>query len=179
REGHDVALLERDAVGAHASRVAAGMLTPFEAAAVPLGRESLAAFPDQVAELRERTGIDPGLVVSGVLRVARDADQAAALRARAAAGACDGLEWLDAAAARAREPALAPAIEGALWSPREGSVGAERLTAACAQAARALGARIEEGTPVTALRRDGERVVGVRTPRGDWSADRVVLATGA
>jgi len=179
-EGHAVALLERDAIGAHASRVAAGMLTPLagERDELPLGLESLALFPAWVAELTEQSGIDPGLVLSGVLRVAHGEAAAEPLRARAARHAAHGLEWLDAAAARAREPGLAPELSGALWSPREGHVGAQRLTAACARAAAVRGARIEERTAVTELRREGARVVGVRTPRGDWSAGWVVLATG-
>jgi glycine oxidase len=183
RAGHAVALLERDAVGAHASRVAAGMLTPLSDVpggheTVPLGLESLALFPGWVEELRGRTGIDPGLVLSGVLRVAHDAARAERLQARAAALAGHGVAWLDAAAARGREPGLAPGIAGALWSPREGHVGAEPWTRACARAAAALGARVEEGAPVTGLCLRGGRVAGVRTPRGDWSAPWLVLATG-
>jgi glycine oxidase len=179
-EGHAVALLERDAIAAHASRVAAGMLTPLagERDALPLGAEALAAFPEWVAELREGSGIDPGLVLSGLLRVARDEGEAAALRARAGRLAAHGVAWLEAAQARAREPALAPGIAGALWSPREGHVGAEALTAACARAAAARGARIEERSPVTEVRCEGGRASGVRTPRGDWAARWVVLATG-
>lgn len=40
------------------------------------------------------------------------------------------------------------------------------------------GARIFEGTEVTALVRESDRVTGVRTSRGDISAERVLLATG-
>jgi sarcosine oxidase subunit beta len=40
------------------------------------------------------------------------------------------------------------------------------------------GARLLEGETVTSLLREGDRVAGVRTPHGDVSADRVLLATG-
>jgi glycine oxidase len=183
RAGLAPLLLERDTVGAHASRVAAGMLAPLaeahgEAAALPLGLESLDRFPAVVAELREQSGIDARLARSGILRVACDDATAARLRARAERLAAQGVEWLDAAAARARAPGLGPALRGALWSPREGHVDAELLTTAYARAAQALGARVACGTPAVSLVREGPRVRGVRTPAGEWSAPWVVLATG-
>ncbi len=51
-------------------------------------------------------------------------------------------------------------VAGALWSPREGHVDAERLTRAYARAAQSLGARFECGAPAVALgatRRTGRR----------------------
>jgi glycine oxidase len=182
REQLSVALLERDAVGAHASRVAAGMLAPLaegrDGDTLPLGFESLAMFPELAAELRERTGIDPGFVRSGVLRVATGPGEAARLRARAGALAEHDVEWLDPDELRLREPALAAGVRGALWSPREAQVASESLTAAYAGAARTLGARIECGSPAIALLRDRGRVSGVRTPAGEWRAPWVVLASG-
>ena len=184
REGRSVVLFERDTVGAHASRVSAGMLTPLAeahgaAAPLPLGREALALFPELVAELHARTGIDPGFVRSGVLRVARTVAEAEAFVAQAAAlPDADGVRWLEGPAARECEPALSADAFGALWSPTEAQIGAARLTAAYARAAETFGARIEERTPVTRLLRDGTRITGVHTPAGDWSARWVVLATG-
>ncbi len=184
REGRSVVLLERDTVGAHASRVSAGMLTPVAEAqapafSLPLGREALALFPELIAELRARTGIDPGFVRSGVLRVATTTAEAEALRARASTfPGDDGVAWLDATAAREREPALSGDGLGALWCPNEAQIGAERLTAAYARAAATLGAQVEERTRVAMLLRNGTRVTGVRTEVGDWSAPWVVLATG-
>jgi glycine oxidase len=178
-----VRLLERDAVGAHASRVAAGMLTPLAEAhggeeALPFGLESLAMFPGLAAELRERTGLDPGFTRSGVLRVAASETGAERLQARARRLAEHDVVWLDAAAARSAVPALASGTAGALWSPREGHVESDLLTLAYAAAAEALGVGIECGVPVVGLVREGARVVGVRTPDGICAAGRVVLATG-
>jgi len=183
RERLAVVLIERDAIAAHASGVAAGMLAPFAEAhggaeALPLGVESLALFPEWVEELRARTGIDPHFERSGVLRVARSAAEAEALQSRAARLGAHGVEWVDAAAARAQCPALTDAVTGALWSPREAHVDAELLTSACASAAQGLDVRIECGVPATGLLLDGERVRGVRTPAGDWSAPFAIVATG-
>jgi glycine oxidase len=161
------------------------MLTPLAEAhgaddVLPLGLESLALFPELVAELRERSGIDANFVRSGVLRVAASSAQVESLRARARRLAAHGAEWIDGGAARAREPELAGSIAGALWSPLEAHIEGDLLTAAFAGAAQGLGARIECGAPVLALLRDasGARVRGVRTPAGDWPARWVVLATG-
>jgi glycine oxidase len=159
------------------------MLTPLaeaqgSALALPLGREALALFPELVADLRARSGIDPGFVRSGVLRVATTEVQADVLRARASLLAGDDVAWLDAAAVRAREPALAADGLGASWSPTEAQIDAAQLTAAYARGAQTLGARIEQHTAVTALLREGARVTGVGTARGNWSAAWVVLATG-
>jgi glycine oxidase len=183
RDGRSVVLLERDQIGAHASSVAAGMLAPLAeaedgGALAPLGLESLGLFPSVTEALRERSGIDPHFVVSGVLRVALGDTEVEPLRARAARLAPHGAEWLDAAALRAEQPELGPEARGALWSPREAHVESDLLTRAFAAAAQALGARLECGAPALEVLRRRERAVGVRTPDRDWLADRVVIATG-
>ena len=176
--GMDVVLLERDRVGAHASRVAAGMLAPYAeggSSGLPLGRESLERFPELARHLREKTGTAIGFRRCGILRVARDEREAAELRA---VRSHPSQVWLDATETRRREPALAPGVAGALWSPEEGQVDPERLTGALAQAARAAGAAICEDEAVHRLELSGERVVGVESTQGTWHAAWVVLATG-
>lgn len=85
---------------------------------------------------------------------------------------------LDAAAARELEPALAPSIAGATYSPMDGQVNPIALTQAFGLGARQLGARILTNTPVTGIRRQGARVTGVDTPAGTFLADAVVNAAG-
>ncbi len=68
---------------------------------------------------------------------------------------------------------------GALWSPREGHVYSPQFTRAYALAASRLGARLEQGVPVLGLLHDGERVIGIRTARGEIGAGHVVLCAGA
>lgn len=182
--GARVSLLERDALAAHASSAAAGMLLPLgEARAkgpfLSFGLRSLARFPALAEALRERSGIDPEYEACGALHLARNAEQAQQLREKARDLGVPDLVWLDAAALRERAPYLAPELHGALWSPREAHVHSGRLALAFARAAGALGARIETGVEVTGLRRAADGACGVETARGPRRAGAVVLCAGA
>jgi glycine oxidase len=183
--GVGVTVLERDTLGAHASTVAAGMLAPLSESASPdarfeLGMRSLARFAELAVALKDETGVDIELLPSGTLRVAlAEADEIELRRAekwQRAQGV--SVEWLEAATAREREPALAPTIRGALWSDGEQQVNPKRLLVALAQAAGRRGVRFLEGTPMLGLITAGGRVQGVRTPSGMIAAQTVVLAAG-
>ena len=54
----------------------------------------------------------------------------------------------------------------------------DRVAWAYAAGAAAKGVQVIQHTPVTGLLRDGDRVVGVRTPRGDIAAGTVLSAVG-
>ncbi|MEE8580739.1 MAG: glycine oxidase ThiO [Myxococcota bacterium] len=190
REGLAVTLLERGELAGEASGAAAGMLAPIGEAmrGVPdvaaravqhWGLQSLALFPSLCEELRERSGIDPEYEASGLLRVALSEAEVERLRATwAATPDCD-LEWMQAADARAMVPGLTQEVRAALWSPREAHLRSPLLTRSLAGAAYQLGAKIEPGVPVVGLLREGDRVTGVRTARGERSSGAVVVCTGA
>jgi len=183
-EGLAVTLLERDELAGQASGAAAGMLLPWgeserESAFLLWAERSLARFPELCAELREASGIDPELELSGALHVADSEAAAGRVRAKARRFADRGLEWLGPEALRELVPQLAPAFVGAAWSPREGHVRSPRLTRAYAGAAAARGARLERGVSVSGLLRSGERVSGVTTAAGPRAAGRVVWCAGA
>lgn len=188
-EGLDVLLLERDALASAASGAAAGMLAPV-AEGVPgspllaLGLAALARFPALCDELRAASGVDPELERSGLLRAAESPDAARALAARADALRAAGVavEWLDAAAARALEPALAPHVEGAIWSGGDAHVRPPLLARAFARGAERRGARIALGVDVRGLLAEGGRICGVRAEgaiAGDVAAGAVVVCAGA
>lgn len=190
QEGLDVLLVERDAVAAHASGAAAGMLTPTAEGepGSPLlvrGLAALAQLRESLcAELRARSGIDPEFEPSGVLRLALSEDDERTLRARSSALSESGVdvEWLDAQSAGALQPGLAAALRGASWSPREAHVRSPLLTRAYAGAAQSLGARVVAGAAVTALVLEGDRVAGVRVAgalEGVISAGCVVVCAGS
>jgi sarcosine oxidase len=87
-------------------------------------------------------------------------------------------EELDAAAIRKRWPAFAIGDDvHALYQADGGIVAAERATAAHQRAARAFGAVLRDGTPVTALEGDGE-TVEVEAGGERYRARKLVIAAG-
>ena len=183
RRGARVALLERDAVGRHASSAAAGMLAPLaestgKGPVFELGVRALDLLPELVEQVRERSGIDPLLRRTGVLRPAAPAE-AGELRARVALLAAHGCRWLERSELREREPRLVDGFDGALWSPLEAHVESALLTRGCAAAARAHGAELVEGAEVLELHAEAGGAWRARTADASWSAGQVVLCTGA
>jgi len=187
RAGLTVIVAERGRSGREATWAAGGMLSPFGEAADPgpffrLAVESLRRYPDFVRGVEEESGVSVGLLDSGKLELALDEDGETGLRNR--------LEWLEAADVRLRwltsaevlerEPTLTHQVRCGLLLEDEAQVDNRLLGSALAEAARKVGARILEGTPVRKLLREGDRVKGVRTEDGEAiEARRVVVAAGA
>lgn len=162
------------------------MLAPFseeveDDAMLALCAASLAAYPDFVAELAERTGIDAHLRCEGTLHVARDAREYADLSARVARIRTRGgdARMLDRSALLAREPMLANDCLGALEIANEAQVDNRLLGRALLAACADLGVRIVRESGDVRLDADDRRVRGVQTTRGFTAAGVVVNAAGA
>jgi glycine oxidase len=165
-------------------RAAGGMLAPqIEADANdPLLELGLAArdhYPSLVADLRAKTGIDPGLWREGIARVATDPAEARALQTKVAWQQQQGYacEWLELTALRRRWPWLGPAI-GALWAPREGALDPDRLVCALLEDAKRRGTSVVRDR-VLGIDESRGRVVGVHGEIARYPAPQVVLAAGA
>ena len=164
-----VTVFDRGKAGAGASYAAAGMLAacceaePGEEALVALGRESQARWPAFADELQGVSGIDVELRREGTLVLALDRRRSGDDRARPriSAPARLPLEWLSAAATRAREPRLAGKIAGALFSPEDHQVDNRKLAQALRVAAEAAGAAICEHRPVKEIIVQGGQARGV------------------
>src|SRR5687768_2367653 len=124
RDGLSVVVLERGTPGMEASWAAAGMLSPLAEANGPgpfldVLIAARALHPACAAALREETGVDVSYSDAGTLYAAlREEDEAeldARWRWQSAAGL--PLERLTAREAREAEPALSPAVRGALRFP--------------------------------------------------------------
>ncbi|MER5179315.1 FAD-binding oxidoreductase [Streptomyces sp. NPDC002896] len=76
------------------------------------------------------------------------------------------------------EPNLRTPPEQAVYTPTDGGVDPVAMTVALVDAARALGAQVVHGSPVTSLKTVGGRVTGVMTCDGFHPASTVVLAAG-
>ena len=85
---------------------------------------------------------------------------------------------LDPAQLRDLEPNITDRALGAALYPEDSQVQPILAASHLLRLAREAGAELLVRTPVTAMLRDGERVIGVRTPRGDVHADAIVNATG-
>ncbi len=183
-----VTVFDRGKAGSGASHAAAGMLAacceaePGEEALIALGRESQARWPAFAEELLRTSGIDVELRREGILHLALTADDQAEIAQRLEfQRQLDlPLEWLSAAATRAREPHLAGKIAGALFSPEDHQVDNRKLVQALRVAAEAAGATICEHRPVKEIVVQGGRAKGVLLQDETVAAaDIVVLAAGA
>jgi glycine oxidase len=191
--GATVTVLERDSAGAGTSRVAAGMLAPVAEAEfgeggrrlLELGLRSAAAWPAFAEELQAASEVDVGLLSTGTLLLARDADEARELERQIAFRDSLGLtvERLRASQAREREPALAPALRLALEAPDDHSVDPRRVLAALRAACVAAGVRVREHARVTGVQSDAAgRLTGALVADDGEQlvrARRVVVAAGA
>ncbi len=183
-----VTVFDRGKAGAGATHAAAGMLAacceaePGEETLIALGRESQARWPAFAEELARVTGVDVELRREGTLVLALTADDQATIAHHLEfQRRLDlPLEWLSAAATRAREPRLAGKIAGALFSPEDNQVDNRKLAQALRIAAESAGANILEHRPVKEIVVQSGRARGVQLEDGTTApADIVVLAAGA
>jgi glycine oxidase len=186
QRGLTVTLVEAGRIGRGASWAAAGVLAPDwsghdPAALTVMAEAGLAAWPDWVAELEDRTGLGLSYRRDGLLNVWVDPDaphlppDLATEPLPPVAG-----QRLSAAEARELEPALTGPILGGAFAPADAQVDNPRLAPALVRAASDQGLRVVLDTPVTALLGSGGVCRGVRTASGtEIAAGAVVLAAGA
>jgi glycine oxidase len=184
--GADVVVLERAVPGAEASSAAAGILGAQVESHAPgpllrtfvRAREQYAAW---ASALRDASGIDVGYHVSGVLRVARTADEARQLAREVAWQQKEGLraEFCDARAARRIEPELCEDLQAAAYFPDDAQVDPKALLRALVAAASRAGVIFRAGSTVQHVIAESGRCVGVRLEDAELRADAVVLAAGS
>jgi glycine oxidase len=185
KAGCAVTLFERATPGAEASGAAAGLLAPlgdstgsaFERLAVASWR----LYPEVVDDLRRRTGIDVEYVTRGTIYPLFDVDDVRQAETRVVGRemAEFGIEAWDTADVRAREPALATRVRGAMFIGADHWVNNQRLVVAYAQAAVAAGVVLRAGTSVSRIIVEDGRAHGVVAAGDRWEADAVLLAAGA
>ncbi|MDP6453640.1 MAG: FAD-binding oxidoreductase [SAR202 cluster bacterium] len=70
-------------------------------------------------------------------------------------------------------------VGGAAYEPDSGHADGYSAATALAHRARELGVQVRQGVRVSAIRKDGDKIIGVTTSDGDIDAPIVVLAAGA
>lgn len=183
--GQKVTVVERGQIGRGASWAAAGYMEPTftetgtEPETAQLEWQSLAAWPQFVAEIEDCSGCDVDFQTKGQLRIAWD-DTEQELRqghgARVAAGW--QAEALTATQVRALEPGLSDDITWASYLPQVSWVDGRKLCQALAISVANLGGQVVEATKVQRLIVNRGQVAGVQTDTGDLLADVVVIAAG-
>lgn len=88
------------------------------------------------------------------------------------------VEELDPAALRRAEPHITPDALGGAYYPEDSQVQPMLVAAHLVRLATEAGAVFHAGATVTGMMRDGDRVTGVRTTRGDFATGNVVNCTG-
>ncbi len=188
QRGLRVCVVDREAPGAGASRVAAGMLAPVgeaswgERALLDLNLASARAYPDFTTELEQESGAAVGYRCCGALHVALDRDEAEELRRHYELQRSLDLEaeWLRPRECRSLEPGLSPAVAAGVHAAHEGEVDPRKLIAALVTAGERAGVTLLTGAEVSDAVIEGDRLAGVRTADGrELRANAaVVLAAG-
>ncbi len=185
RAGLRVALLDKQQAGMEASWAAAGMLapgaeTPDSVPVAPLGRASLALYPEFVAGIEADGGasveFEPGDALQVFFGEAAERESEAFLALHRELGMRGEVIAPD--LARRLEPGLSEQARVAVLCEDEARVNGRALTAAVLAAAQKRGAGLRTGAAVTHLEIAQGRVTGVRTASGAVAAGRVVIAAG-
>ena len=184
--GLRVGVFDRGEPGREASWASAGILSPAPEnpgaiPMVPLGKASLALYPEFVANVEEIAGQGVGFRPKGTIEALFSADAVRDLSTVIALHHGLGLkaEPLRAEDARELEPALSPEVEAAALRPDEASVDNRLLTQGVLSGAQRSGAEIFAGCGVQGIWREGGRCAGLRLGDENVAAKWTVVAAGA
>jgi glycine oxidase len=185
RAGLRVGLFDRQKPGLEASWASAGILSPAPEnremiAMVPLGKASLAMYPQFIEQVEELAGESTGFRPKGTLEAIFSQDAKAELSTIIALHHGLGLraEPLRASDARELEPALSEELEAGVLRPEEASVDNRALTAAVLRAAQRHGAEIFSGEGAQGVWREGRRCKGLVLQNDKVEAQWTVVAAG-
>lgn len=179
--GARVCILERQALASESSWAGGGILSPLypwraPAALLPLVRWSQSAYPVLAADLKQRTGIDPEWIQSGLLVCdCEDSERALGWCAEQAA---DG-RVLTTAEFAAQEPDLAVAPHQPLLLPGVAQIRNPRLLRALRADLAQRGVGMLEHHEVVDFDIQGGRIESVLTGQGAFKAEHYVVASGA
>jgi glycine/D-amino acid oxidase-like deaminating enzyme len=146
-------------------------------AETPLAVEAIERWREAAGPI----GMDLDLVEGGNLYAAERADEVAELRRQleqAKAAGLDDVRLVGPEEVRAIVPCFSRRVAAGLYSPRDAHCDPRKATRAHAAFAEKHGARIAVGTRALELVVAGGKIAGVRTDRGDFRADAVVVAAG-
>ena len=183
REGVNVTILERDAIGSGASAHATGSLSLLGAEFSPgpsfqIARASSSEFQQIVPELESATGMNLLYQRRPSLRLALDDEEAGLIKSSMVWQQPHvKMHWIDAHEVHSIEPRLSPSIIGAVYEGESAQVDSYRLNLALGRGAELKGANILY-REVTGLVTSGPTISGVKTASEDIPCGTVVVAAG-
>lgn len=184
-EGVAVEIVDSGAEPGIATQASAGMLAPLiemreSEALMGLAIRGRDRYRELAPALREESGVDIGLWLDGILRLAFTEDDEVSLRNAVAWQRQQGFntEWLSAGELRQRCPGVSPEARGAKLAPEDGALTPLAALEALLVSAAARGTRLVRGETVLAVETDEGQVTGVRTRTGHRPAGAVVVAAG-
>ena len=183
REGINVTILEREAIGSGASAHATGSLSLLGAEFSPgpsfqIARASSSEFRQIVPELESATGMDLLYQRRPSLRLALDDEEVDLIKSLMVWQQPHvKMHWIDAREVHSIEPRLSPSIIGAVYEDESAQVDSYRLNLALGRGAELMGANILY-REVTGLVTSGPTISGVKTASEDIPCGTVVVAAG-
>jgi glycine oxidase len=181
-----ICIVEKGAVGRESSWAAAGILAPQIEADIDddffrLCFESNRIYRQFADELRDETNIDIELDQSGTLYLGFHDKDSAEIRERYEWQRAAGLEieHLTADETLRLEPNLSPNVRESLYFPREGQVENRKLVEALVRYAELNGINIIDNSEVGRVLTKNGIVTGAETRNETYTADVVVVASGA
>jgi sarcosine dehydrogenase len=175
----DIVLLERAKLTSGSTFHAAGLVGQLRTSANIT--KLLTYSVDLYERLEAETGQATGWKRSGGLRLACNPERMTELLRQATTAHSFGLavEVLTPSEAKKLWPPMDESdLVGAIFLPSDGQANPSDVTQALAKGARMAGARIIEDCPVTAIRIERGRAVGVSTPMGDIACEAVINCGG-
>ena len=185
RAGLRVGLFDSQEPGQEASWAGAGILSPApESAAmvslVPLGKASMAIYPEFVRMVEELSGQSAGYRPKGTLQAlfSRNAREELSTVIALHHGLGLKAEPLRAEDARELEPSLSEDLEAGVLRPDEASVDNRALTQAVLEAARRSGVQFFPASGAAAIWCEGKQCVGLHLNQDRIEARWTVIAAG-
>jgi glycine/D-amino acid oxidase-like deaminating enzyme len=180
RGGMRVTLLEQRTIGYGASGRNPGWLwihCRTAGFALDISRAGRKMYPELLEALPGGFEFRP----SGGLMYFTTPDQGSVFEAFVAARRADGLDMslIDGAEVRRLVPPIRDDVLGASYCTEDAQIVTSTVVDALVRGARAEGATIREGVTVQGFVRSADRVVGVDSDAGRFTADAIVVATGA
>ena len=183
--GLHVRVLERHQPGREASWASAGMLAPqgelSEGNFQKLCLESNRRYPAFRADVEEETGIKCYHREAGTMALAITDEDETEFRHTYQAQKNDGLqvEWISGDEARRKEPELSGLIRGGMYLPGDRHVENRLLMPALEKACRMRGVDVVNGAQAIKINSINNKVTGVSTIIGDFTANIVINTAGA